>query len=109
MNIHFGTHLFGRSVCTAHIRQATIASNEKIAQRKLAEMKEVGELYTMFFFLLFPFTFFQVSLSSAVVYIFLLAQVQELEKQAKAHLEEVFRQSLEEKDEKISVLQTQVS
>ena len=35
-------------------------------------------------------------------------QAQELDRQAKAHMGETFRLSLEEKEEKISVLQTQV-
>ena len=72
--------------------QSTIASTEKKAQRRIAELNEVGCHYLLH----------KLSLSTP-------PQVQELEKQAKAHLEEVFRQSLEEKDEKINVLQTQVS
>ena len=37
-----------------------------------------------------------------------MQEVQALDHQAKAHLEEAFRLSLEEKDEKISVMQMQV-
>ena len=37
-----------------------------------------------------------------------LKEVQQLDQQAKAHMEEAFRLSLEEKEEKITVMQTQV-
>ena len=48
------------------------------------------------------------SVCVCVIYNILFSQAQELDRQAKGHMEETFRLALDEKDEKITVLQTQV-
>ena len=55
----------------------------------------------------FTFTLYIISVSNS--YLWPTLQASELDKQAKAHLEETYRLALEEKDEMIGVLQTQVS